>query len=463
DSYLFQSDKTDSWETITAADSQLIDFLWTKESLSAVDASGRSWTLDRAKFDEAKRETAELRFSPSVHSPTLQPASRGSTEGVSFRLGHADGIFTGNELGQVSLVDPSVAAPVPLRKYSASIQTTLPIAETGDLVVLHFNGAVNVIPATDIECRRNYFGYLTGITDGQSSAAEAVAFTSDSDGWLRRWDSRTGEILSETRNHDGPILSIALHEKSDLVAATGSDWNLTLHQAGTLEPLADASSGSGVRALAFNRSGSILAGPPDANSREGLQEGTIDLWRTKPGESKFEAYKRLQGHTNWVMQLQFSPDDQRLASLSVDGTVRIWDQHQAESTAKIDITEFAEVTGLGWQDEQIVLSHRDGSMSLCDPVSGTVLANNFVVPFPADGLALPDFPGTAILSSNSNERLTCVSLPSMKMVAQFESGVGNVRSMKTDSTRRKLLVLGESGAIRIFELPRFATLPQMLD
>ncbi|MFN3190562.1 MAG: protein kinase domain-containing protein [Aureliella sp.] len=460
DSYLFQSEKMDTWETITAADSQLIDVQWTNDHLTAVDQSGNPWTLDLNSQEKKEPTAAKLRFSPSARTILAQPASRASSEGVIFRLGQENVIFKGNELGQVSLLDPSVAAPVPLRKYSASIQTTLPIAETGDLVVLHFNGAVNIISATDIECRRNYFGYLTGITDGQSSATEAVAFTSDSDGWLRRWDSRTGEILSEARNHNGPILSIALHERADLVAATGSDWNLTLHRANTLEPLADASSGSGVRALAFNYSGSILAGPPDANSREGLQEGTIDLWRTNPGESEFEAYKRLQGHTNWVMQLQFSPDDKRLASRSVDGTVRIWDRLKAKSTAKIDITEFAEVTGLGWQDEQIVLSHRDGSMSLCDPVSGTVVANNFVVPFPADGLALPDFPETAILSSSSNELLTCVSLPSMKVVAQFESGVGNVRSMKIDSTRSKLLVLGDSGAIRIYELPRSVSNPK---
>ena len=48
---------------------------------------------------------------------------------------------------------------------------------------------------------------------------------------------------------------------------------------------------------------------------------TVKLWDVASGQETLT----LKGHKAWVFNVTFSPDGHRLASCSYDGTVRIWD------------------------------------------------------------------------------------------------------------------------------------------
>jgi WD40 repeat protein len=75
----------------------------------------------------------------------------------------------------------------------------------------------------------------------------------------------------------------------------------------------------GVRCVRYSPDGQRLA--------SSYLDGSIRLWSRK-FHSKFDGsnldFKLLNGHTNWVRGIAFSPDGDILASASDDGTLRLW-------------------------------------------------------------------------------------------------------------------------------------------
>ena len=61
-------------------------------------------------------------------------------------------------------------------------------------------------------------------------------------------------------------------------------------------------------------------------------DGTIELWDTSTGK----LLRTLEGHTDTVLALAFSPNGNMLASGSADGTVRLWNTTDIEDRASIE-------------------------------------------------------------------------------------------------------------------------------
>jgi len=78
------------------------------------------------------------------------------------------------------------------------------------------------------------------------------------------------------------------------------------------DPLLIPAHGRHAQAVLFTRDGALLVSAG--------MDAAIRLWRPPA----FEAAGAFSGHLNCVNSLALSPDEQRLASCSTDGTVRIW-------------------------------------------------------------------------------------------------------------------------------------------
>ncbi|KAJ8063403.1 hypothetical protein OCU04_008623 [Sclerotinia nivalis] len=95
------------------------------------------------------------------------------------------------------------------------------------------------------------------------------------------------------------------------ISRTRSNWSAALQ---TLEGHSDR-----VSSVAFSPDGTKVA--------SGSYDGMIRLWDTTTGES----LQTLKGHSNSVNSVAFSPDGTKVASGSDDGTIQLWDTTTGES------------------------------------------------------------------------------------------------------------------------------------
>ena len=149
------------------------------------------------------------------------------------------------------------------------------------------------------------------------------------------------------------------------------------HQIATLEGHTD-----GVVAVSFSPDGSLLA--------SGSSDGTILLWDMRSRERV-----ATLGHTDGVVAVSFSPDGSLLASGSSDGTILLWDMRSRERVA----------TGWGRRRHGSLLA--SGSWKLWDMRSRERVATFGVAILErhTDGVAAVSFsPDGALLASGLGDR-----------------------------------------------------------
>jgi WD40 repeat protein len=182
-------------------------------------------------------------------------------------------------------------------------------------------------------------GELLEVLKGHSAEVGGLAFspdgklllTSSEDGTLIIWDVETGELLRSLPDFtifkvsfspEGARRAVATFNGLQIWMYTPDSADLiSLEQSQAILTIPDGSSGI------FSPDGKYLAAP-----RFGIASGNaIKLWDATTGQELLT----LLGHTDWLGGLAFSPDGKRLASTSLDGTVRIWSLTPGEETVAI--------------------------------------------------------------------------------------------------------------------------------
>ena len=163
--------------------------------------------------------------------------------------------------------------------------------------------------------------------EGRRSGVKAVAFSPDgstiavalSQGGervIRFWDARTGEILRTVQDHwNWRDIYVAFSPDGEVFAsAGGSDSMVRLWDARTGELLG--------RPETFTNSLRSIAFSPDGSTLVWNRGYVIQSWNVRHGVLQRPS---IGWHFGIVNSLAFSPDGERLASGSLNDTIRVWD------------------------------------------------------------------------------------------------------------------------------------------
>jgi len=251
-------------------------------------------------------------------------------------------------------------------------------------------------------------------THSQTTAIHSQAISPDgdliaaghSDGQIRIWNSQSGELVSKLPGHADHVLSLAWSPDGSRLASGSYDHTLRIWNIESGETELLIRNHADVRVLSWTSEGnSLFAGVGshlvvfdsqngeiinqyentnssihaiDWNSKGakfavGSEDGQISIWNYGP----LRMQETLEGHTNFVHDLAWSPLEDVLASAGFDGSFRTWRLKDTPPADQILICESILDTlyGIAWSPngDYLATVDRDGLLEFHHPESCEIL------------------------------------------------------------------------------------------
>lgn len=303
------------------------------------------------------------------------------------------------------------------------------------------------------------------------------------DGSIRRWSVGSGIAQLPTfLAHDGSVRAIALGASADLVVSGGEDRFVKisdLRESKVLHTIRGEA--NGIRGLAWSKVDGTIA--------VACENGKVELWKTA-GDA-FERERVLTGHDGIVEGVAFHPSGTTLASVSDDGTVRLWDRRSGQATVLAAHRGWVWCLAFDDSGRTLLTGSRDRTAILWDPATQRQLRifeghqdEVHCVAFMSDGVlasgsddktiriwdsatgavrkviaahddcvrTLAYSHARGILASGSDDETIKLWDVSGNCLGTLRGHVGRVRSVAFDTSGERLLSVGDDASVRIWDV-----------
>ena len=173
--------------------------------------------------------------------------------------------------------------------------------------------------------------------DGHADIVECAVFAKNGelvisasrDETIKIWSIKKRKCIKTIKDHIGTVTSIVVRPQNDFFVTASYEQGISLWDIDSFERIATIEDSSNKGDIDYTRRSISIS--PDGSILASSSHDAIQIWDLKTKKH----INTLNGHSNYVTSLFFSPDGQWLTSCSWDDTVRIWNLKEQQDSSPL--------------------------------------------------------------------------------------------------------------------------------